>query len=58
MKIIQHCPVCQTTQESVHDWDSIKEMYQADLDEPEFAHDEGNRDCGGTLEYSFTPIQN
>ena len=56
MKIIQYCPVCNTTQESYHDWEDLEDFYAADLagdlDEPEFPHDEGNRDCGGSLQYS------
>lgn len=53
MKIIQYCPVCHTHDESYHNWDSLEEMLEAQLDEPEFAHDEGNRDCGGSLGYSL-----
>jgi len=51
MKIIQKCPVCNTECESYHDWNSLEDFLQADLDEPEFNHDEGDRDCGGSLEY-------
>ena len=51
MKIIQKCSVCGTECESKHDWDSLEEFYKAELSEPEFEHDEDNRDCGGTLTY-------
>ncbi len=51
MKIIQKCSVCGTECESKHDWDSLEEFYNAELSEPEFEHDEDNRDCGGTLTY-------
>ena len=40
MKTIQYCPVCNTTEESYHEWDSLEEMFNAQLDEPEFPHDE------------------
>lgn len=52
MKIIQFCPVCGTRHESFNEWGSLDEFYAAQLEAPEFAHDEGNRDCGGSLEYS------
>lgn len=52
MKIIQTCPVCNTSCESYHEWESLEEFFAADLDEAEFAHDEDNRDCGGSLEYT------
>ena len=52
MKIYQKCPpVCKTDHESYHEWDSLAEFMAADLEEPEFEHDEGNIDCGGSLEY-------
>jgi hypothetical protein len=53
MKIYQKCSVCGTEHESRHDWESLDEFYGAQLDEPEFEHDEGNRDCGGTISYSI-----
>lgn len=51
MKIIQICPACGTRHESRHDWDSLEEFYAAETDEPEFEHDETNRDCGGSVQY-------
>lgn len=51
MKIYQKCPVCGSDQESYHEWDSLEEFFAADIEDPEFEHDEGNRDCGGSLEY-------
>lgn len=52
MKILQHCPVCNTMEESFHDWESLEDFYATPVDEPQFPHDEGDRDCGGSLEYS------
>lgn len=52
-KIIQYCPVCSTHCESYHYWESLEEFYAADIDEPEFEHDEGERGCGGSLIYSL-----
>jgi len=51
MKIIQRCSVCGTECISNHDWDSLDTFLKTDLDEPEFEHDESERDCGGKLTY-------
>lgn len=53
-KVTQHCPVCNTYCESYHEWDSLEEFYAADLDEPEFEHDEERSDCGGSLKYTIS----
>lgn len=51
IKIIQRRSVCGTECMSYHEWDSLEEFLKAELDEPEFEHDEGERDCGGKLTY-------
>ena len=43
--------MCGTECISNHDWDSLDTFLKTDLDEPEFEHDEGERDCGGKLTY-------
>jgi len=55
MKIIQCCPICNTREESYHEWDDLEEFYAANFDEAEFPHDERNKDCGGSLKYYIKP---